>query len=88
MKKIDLKKHYVKEMPRDEGRDIDWSKAIVNPPMPKLKFSTESVTLRMPSSMVYDLKILANQRDIPYQSLMKVLLAQALEWEMKRRRLA
>ena len=38
MKKIDLTKHYVKKMPEDEGLDIDWSKAIVNPPMPKLKW--------------------------------------------------
>ena len=42
---------------------------------PKLKPSTARVTLRMPSWLLYELKREANRRDVPYQSLLKVVLA-------------
>ena len=41
--------------------------------------------MRLPVAMVEDLKILANQRDVPYQSLLKVFLAERLEREKVRR---
>jgi len=50
----------------------------------KLKPSTEAVTLRMPSWLVYDLKMLANKRDVPYQSLLKVLLAEKVAEEFRK----
>ena len=65
----------------DSTDHLDLSKAVSAPDMPRLKFSTESVTLRMPSSLVARLKTLANERDVPYQSLMKILLVQALDRE-------
>ena len=68
--------------PSDSTDHLDLTKAVRAPNMPRLKFSTESITLRMPSSLVARLKTLANQRDVPYQSLMKVLLDQALDREM------
>lgn len=47
-----------------------WVKA----EFPNLKPSTQSVTIRLPSSLVRQLKILANEQDVPYQSLLKILL--------------
>ena len=46
-----------------------------------LKPSTQTVTLRMPRSMVEDLKIIANKNDVPYQSLIKVILAKTIREE-------
>ena len=42
---------------------------------PRLHPSTESISLRLPAPPLADLKALANERDVPYQSLLKVLLA-------------
>lgn len=49
----------------------------------KLKLSTESISLRLPKSTLLDLKMLANKRDVPYQSLMKIFLAERVEKELK-----
>ena len=46
---------------------------------PNLKPSTESISLRLPVSMLEGLKIEANKRDVPYQSLLKTWLAEKLE---------
>ncbi len=46
-----------------------------------LKFSTFPVTIRLPKSLVDDLKIQANRRDVPYQSLMKIFLAEKVREE-------
>ena len=51
----------------------------------KLKPSTKNISLRLPASMIDDLKLLANKRDVPYQSLLKILLAESLEKEMSAR---
>jgi predicted DNA binding CopG/RHH family protein len=53
---------------------IDWSKA--RPAVfPNLRPSTETISLRLPAPLLADLKTLANERDVPYQSLLKMLLA-------------
>lgn len=57
---------------------LDWSKA-VRAKFPNLKPSTTSISLRLPMSMLEDLKIAANKRDVPYQSLIKMWLAEKLE---------
>ncbi len=54
---------------------IDWSKA-EKVKFPKLKPSVRSISIRLPASLIDDLKILANKKDVPYQSLMKILLAE------------
>jgi predicted DNA binding CopG/RHH family protein len=46
-----------------------------------LKPSLKTISLRLPVSMIEDLKILANSRDVPYQSLLKVFLAERLARE-------
>lgn len=58
---------------------LDLSKAIQAPDMPHLRPSTVTVNLRMPLSMVNELKLQSNKQDIPYQSYMKMLLARALK---------
>ena len=64
----------------DSAEYIDWSKAKAVS-LPKLKPSTQTISLRLPASMIEELKILANKRDVPYQSLLKVFLAERLEAE-------
>ncbi|OQX15545.1 MAG: hypothetical protein BWK76_12955 [Desulfobulbaceae bacterium A2] len=65
----------------DSADYIDWSKA--EPAiLPQLKPSTRTISLRLPESMVDDLKILANKRDVPYQSLLKVFLAERILAEL------
>jgi len=59
---------------------FDWHKA-AQPAFPSLKPSTRSISLRLPVSMLEELKALANKRDVPYQSLMKVFLAERIERE-------
>lgn len=53
----------------------------VNMDFSQLKPSTESVSVRFPKHLLEDLKILANTRDVPYQSLMKIFLAERIQQE-------
>ncbi|EKD99490.1 MAG: hypothetical protein ACD_22C00242G0001 [uncultured bacterium] len=53
---------------------VDWSKA-VHIDFPNLKPTTETISLRMPAHLLARIKIFANAKDVPYQSLMKVYLA-------------
>lgn len=69
----------------DTADIIDWSKA-TPVRLPNLKPSTVSISLRLPEGMLDELKILANERDVPYQSLMKVFLSERLAAERARRR--
>ena len=61
---------------------IDWSKGrkVV---LSKLKPSIKTISLRLPESMLEELKLLANKRDVPYQSLLKIFLAERLEEELE-----
>jgi predicted DNA binding CopG/RHH family protein len=51
----------------------------------RLKPSLKTISLRLPVSMIEDLKMLANRRDVPYQSLLKVFLAERLARERQPR---
>ena len=64
---------------------FDWSKA-ASGSFPELKPSTATISLRLPASMLDDLKSLANERDVPYQSLLKVFLAERIARERGMRR--
>ena len=55
---------------------------------PELRPSTESISLRLPASLLAGLKVLAHRVDVPYQSLMKVYLAERVEQELRRGRTA
>ncbi len=62
---------------------IDW-RAAVRGKFPNLKPSLRTISLQLPVAMIEDLKVLANQRDVPYQSLLKVFLAERLAQERGR----
>jgi predicted DNA binding CopG/RHH family protein len=47
--------------------------------LPNLKPSTEVISLRLPTGLLSDIKLVANKNDIPYQSLMKMLLAEKIK---------
>ena len=47
--------------------------------LPNLKLSTETVSLRMPATLLESIKIEANKRDVPYQSLIKMTLAEQFQ---------
>ena len=55
---------------------------------PALKPSTATSSLRLPASLLDELKALANERDVPYQSLLKVYLAERIASERGMRRRA
>lgn len=63
---------------RDSTQYLDWSKAKLAR-FPDLKPSTRAISLRLPASMLERIKLEANKRDVPYQSLIKVWLAEKLE---------
>ena len=70
---------------RDSTRYLDWSQA-KRAKFPNLKPTLRTISVRLPVAMIEDLKVLANQRDVPYQSLLKVFLAERLERERRLRR--
>lgn len=47
---------------------------------PNLKPSTTTISLRLPDSMLNKIKVMANKRHVPYQSLIKMLLAEKIAW--------
>jgi predicted DNA binding CopG/RHH family protein len=64
----------------DSSEYLDWTKA-QRTLLPNLKPSVRTISLRLPESVIARLKVLAHQRDVPYQSLLKVLLAERLKQE-------
>ena len=64
----------------DTSPFVDWSKPRVAV-FPNLKPSTETISLRLPAALLAELKALANKRDVPYQSLLKVFLAERVDRE-------
>ena len=46
---------------------------------PNLKPSTKTISLRLPEALLYRLKVMANEQDVPYQSLIKILLNEKVE---------
>jgi len=65
----------------DSTEFIDWSKAETTV-LPELMPSTKSISLRLPESMLEQIKVLAHKRDVPYQSLVKIYLAERLRAEL------
>jgi predicted DNA binding CopG/RHH family protein len=65
----------------DSADYLDWSNAeqVI---LPKLKPSTKTISLRMSESMLNELRLLANKRDVPYQSLIKVILRERIDQEL------
>lgn len=69
----------------DSTEYIDWSDAR-RVTLPNLKPSLRTISLRLPEAMIAELKLLANKRDVPYQSLLKVFLAERIREELGEKR--
>ncbi len=93
------KKSVVEEsMPKfrseDEERDFwaehdvvdyfDWERSVPGS-FPALKPSTKTISVRLRQALLEELKALANERDVPYQSLLKIFLAERVARERRRR---
>ncbi|MBI4370787.1 MAG: BrnA antitoxin family protein [Elusimicrobia bacterium] len=66
----------------DSADYVDWrrgEKAI----FPNLRPSVKSISLRLPEAMLGELRLLANKRDVPYQSLLKIFLSERIEQELR-----
>jgi len=61
---------------------VDWSKA-VRVSFPNLKPSTKTISLRLPEHLLSRIKEIANSQDVPYQSLMKIFLAERVARETR-----
>lgn len=70
-------------MTHDTTEYLDWSKAR-RVRFPKLRPSLATISLRLPQGLLDELRILANQQDVPYQSLLKVYLAERIARERAR----
>jgi predicted DNA binding CopG/RHH family protein len=65
----------------DSSDYIDWSKAR-RVLLPNIKPSLRTISLRLPELMLAELKLIANKRDVPYQSLIKIFLSERLSKEI------
>ena len=65
----------------DSTEYINWNRA-ERVTFSNLKPSVKKISLRLPESMLEELKLLANKRDVPYQSLLKIFLAERIEKEL------
>ncbi len=66
----------------DSTEFVDWRKG-KRVALPNLKPSLQTISLRLPKPMLERLKLLANKRDVPYQSLLKIFLAERLKAELE-----
>ena len=65
----------------DSTEYIDWHDAerVI---LPNLKPSLKTISLRLPENLLNELKLLANKKDVPYQSLLKMFLAERIQFEL------
>ena len=69
----------------DSTREVDWAAPGVRLEFdPEVERPTQPVTVRLPRRLLQEIRVLAKDRDVPYQSLMKVLLAEKVT-ELRRR---
>lgn len=66
----------------DSTSYINWSEA-KRVSFPYLKPSTKTISIRLPEHLIEDIKILANKRDVPYQSFIKVILKERIDKELR-----
>ncbi|MCX6997150.1 MAG: BrnA antitoxin family protein [Kiritimatiellaeota bacterium] len=69
----------------DSTEFVNWALA-KRTLFPNLKPSTKTISLRLPESVIAALKVLANKRDVPYQSLLKIFLAEKIAEESRHAR--
>jgi hypothetical protein len=68
--------------------DMDTKERQAPPVFPNLRPSTKTISIRLPESLIEHLKVLANKRDVPYQTLLKMFLAEKVREEMGLKRSA
>ncbi|MFN0120617.1 MAG: BrnA antitoxin family protein [Blastocatellia bacterium] len=66
----------------DSTNYIDWQTA-ESVVLPKLKPTTRTISLRLSASMLAKIRLVANKRDVPYQSLIKLFLQERIDEELK-----
>ena len=66
----------------DSTEFINWRQAS-RVKLPHLRPTTRTISIRLPESMIERLKVLANKRDVPYQSLLKMFVADKVEEELR-----
>ncbi len=88
-----MKKELLKFKDEDQEREfwsshdsteyIDWDSAgeLI---LPNLKPSLKTISLRLPEHLLNELKFLANKKDVPYQSLLKIFLAERVQLEIRK----
>jgi predicted DNA binding CopG/RHH family protein len=67
----------------DSTEYVQWSQG-QRRSFPNLRPTLRTISLRLPESMLGQLKVLANKRDMPYQSLLKQFLAERLQKELSK----
>lgn len=65
--------------------DLNAAQAVV---FPELKPTSRTISIRLPESLLANIKVIANQADVPYQSMMKMLLAEKVAEVRQRKRKA
>ena len=87
-----MKKRVPKFRSEDEEREfwathdsteyVDWKKA-KRAVLSELKPSVKTISLRLPESMLEELKLLAHKKDVPYQSLLRIFLSERIREELR-----
>lgn len=67
----------------DSTQYVDWTAAAATR-FPSLRPSSTAISVRLPDTLLTELKLLANERDVPYQSLLKVYLTDRVKAERRR----
>ena len=80
LKSEDAERHFWAT--RDSSDYLDWSGAQAVK-LPNLKPSTETISLRLPKHLLDSIRLAANSRDVPYQSLIKLWLQEKLETQRR-----
>jgi hypothetical protein len=68
----------------DSADYLEWSQA-KRAVLPRLKPSTKTISLCLPESMLSELRLLANKRAVPYPSLIKIMLQERIDQELRQR---
>jgi len=71
----------------DSSEYLNW-KSAERALFPNLKPSTRAISLRLPESLLDTLRQMANERDVPYQSLIKMILQERIERDLRSRRVS
>jgi len=66
----------------DSTEYINWKKS-EKIAFSKLKPSTKTISIRLPELILDEIKIIANKRDVPYQSLIKIFLKERIDQELR-----